>query len=73
MTNEATRQCAFRLPESLVQRVEAYRDAMSNDHPGVKYTLADAVRALLTRALDSEEERRPKAGKRTSPARPRRS
>ncbi len=62
MPNEPTVQCAFRLPASLVERLDAYAETMGADQPGLTFTRADAVRTLLTRALDSvpRKPRRPR-------------
>jgi hypothetical protein len=54
MSNEPTKQVAFRLPESLVKRIDGYAAALSRAQPGIEFTRADAVRVLLTRALDAE-------------------
>ena len=59
---EPTQQVAFRLPVSLVERLDAYAEHMSKEQPGIDFTRADAVRALLTRALDGTQ---PKKAKRT--------
>ncbi len=56
---EPTIQCAFRLPESLVARVDAYADRLNEDRPGMGASRADAVRVLLTRALDAVAPARP--------------
>jgi len=59
---EPTQQVAFRLPVSLVESLDAYAKQMSKEQPGIDFTRADAVRVLLTRALDSTS---PKKAKRT--------
>lgn len=51
MSSEPTIQCAFRLPASLVERLDAHAVHMSEKNPGVTFTRADAVRLLLTSAL----------------------
>jgi len=43
---------AFRLPDDLIGRVDAYAKRLEAEQPGITVTRADAVRALLTRALD---------------------
>lgn len=63
MVNEPTVQCAFRLPRSLVDQVDAFAEAMTADQPGMVFTRADAVRMLLSRALGPEKRPR-KAKKR---------
>ena len=46
---------AFRLPPELLTRVDAYAERLQRDTPWATVTRADAVRALLTRALDAVE------------------
>lgn len=53
MSTETT-QCAFRLQNDLVKRLDAYAERMTDAQPGMTFTRADAVRMLLTRALDDE-------------------
>ena len=48
-----TLQVAFRLPPALIDRADRYVDQMNSAHPGLKATRTDAVRVLLTAALDS--------------------
>ena len=48
----ATTQVAFRLPNDLLQRVDAYADQMRRDVPGMNASRADAVRVLLNKALE---------------------
>jgi hypothetical protein len=48
---EASRQFSFRLPKSLVDRVEDCADAIRAN--GLEVTRADVVRLLLNHALDS--------------------
>lgn len=52
---ETTTQLAFRLPDSLVARVDAYAKRLNAATPGLDVTRTDAVRALLTQALDRVE------------------
>jgi len=49
---EQTQQVAFRLSASLVERLDAYVEQLGEEQPGMSFTRADAVRVLLTRALD---------------------
>jgi hypothetical protein len=49
---EETVQLAFRLPGSLLARVDAYAKRLNAATPGLDVTRTDAVRALLTQALD---------------------
>ena len=46
---------AFRLPDDLVGRVDAFAGRLEKERPGITLTRADAVRALLTKALDIGE------------------
>ena len=48
-----TLQVAFRLSPELIDRVDRDVDRMNSRHPGLGATRADAVRTLLTAALDS--------------------
>jgi hypothetical protein len=52
MPHEPTTQVAFRLADRLIARVDRYAKKLSKEHPGLQFTRADAVRDLLTRALD---------------------
>jgi hypothetical protein len=45
-------QLVVRLPGSLVGRVDAFAERMREELPGVRFARAEAVRVLLTRALD---------------------
>ena len=51
-------QTAFRLPDELIERIDAHARRMAETMPGVTFTRADAVRALLTIALDQVEPKR---------------
>jgi predicted DNA-binding protein len=53
--NERGVQLAFRVPADLVQRLDAHAERLSRDNPGLEFTRTDAVRTLLTRALDEIE------------------
>jgi len=55
MAKEPTQQVAFRLPDSLVARLDRHVERMTKEHPGLDFSRADAVRSLLTRALDEIE------------------
>jgi hypothetical protein len=55
MAKEPTTQVAFRLPDSLIARLDQHVERMGKEHPGLDFTRADAVRSLLTRALDQIE------------------
>ena len=59
----ATKQVAFRLDEKLLKRVDAYAKRMGDVAPGVEFTRVDAVRFLLTHALNDLEKRKGKSAK----------
>jgi hypothetical protein len=44
---------AFRLPDDLIARVDAYVARLSSEAQWTRVTRADAVRALLAQALDA--------------------
>ena len=50
-------QLVVRLPGSLVGRVDDFAERMRNELPGVRFARAEAVRVLLTRALDQWKPR----------------
>ena len=56
----ATKQVAFRLDEKLLKRVDRYTKKMGGATPGVEYSRVDAVRFLLTHALNDLEKRKAK-------------
>ena len=62
--DEATVQVAFRLPKSLVARLDLYVEEMRGRAPGVNVSRADAVRFLLNRGLDADVEAERAKGKR---------
>jgi hypothetical protein len=45
-------QLVVRLPGNLVARVDAFAERMRAELPGTRFARAEAVRVLLTRALD---------------------
>jgi hypothetical protein len=51
-------QLVVRLPASLVDRVDGFAEHMRSELPGVRFARAEAVRVLLTRALDGMKGRR---------------
>lgn len=55
----AKQQVAFRLDPDLVKRVDAYAKQLATEQPGLDFSRADAVRVLLTRALDQVDAERP--------------
>jgi hypothetical protein len=54
---EKTKQVAFRLSVSLLKRLDRYAERLRLEAPWSNANRADAVRALLTRALDEAEGR----------------
>lgn len=52
----------FRVDPELLERVDCHIKRLSRRAPGVKLTRSDAARALLTAALDAEEEAERQAG-----------
>ena len=63
MAKEHTTQVAFRLPDSLIARLDRHTERMTKEHPGLDFSRADAVRSLLTRALDQVEGDKKRGGK----------
>jgi predicted DNA-binding protein len=53
---EETKQTAFRLPVSLLERIDAHQKHVESAFPGIKFSRADIVRQLLERALRLYEE-----------------
>lgn len=45
-------QLVVRLPAALVRRVDQFAEQMRGELPGTRFARAEAVRVLLTRALD---------------------
>ena len=45
------RQVGFRFPVDLIERLDAYAEQMGRVMPGVKFTRADAVKALLEKVM----------------------
>ena len=45
-------QLVVRLPAALVRRVDQFAERMRAELPGTRFARAEAVRVLLTRALD---------------------
>lgn len=50
-----TRMVNTRLDEALIARLEAHRDRLAASMPGLAPTVSDAIRMLLTAALDAAE------------------
>jgi hypothetical protein len=57
MTAE-TIQVGFRMAKELVDRIDEYAEYMDKQNPGMKMSRADAVRILVTRALDETDKER---------------
>lgn len=64
----ATKQVAFRLDEDLLDRVDAYADRMTRETPGVQFSRVDAVRFLLTHALDELDKGSARKRRDTTPS-----
>lgn len=60
--DDKTVQVAFRLPKGLLERLDRHADRLAKQHPGLEFTRVDAVRTLLTRALDEIETTENKRG-----------
>jgi hypothetical protein len=56
---EDLQQVGFRLPRSLVERLDAHVQRMRQRNPGQRITRADAARTLLEKALAIEENSHP--------------
>jgi hypothetical protein len=54
-------QLVVRLPGTLVGRIDQYAARMRRELPGVRFARAEAVRVLLTRALEQLATPREKA------------
>jgi phage terminase Nu1 subunit (DNA packaging protein) len=62
---EKTTQVAFRLADTLLGRLDRYAKQLDREHPGLVHSRVDALRVLLTRALDEAEENETKKPRRT--------
>ena len=51
-------QLVVRLPQELLDRLDAYAERMRTEMPGARFKRAEAVRVLLTRSLDESEQKR---------------
>jgi broad specificity phosphatase PhoE len=59
MTPKATEpgeQIAIRLPKELVARIDRHAERLAEQNPGLAFTRSDAIRTLLTRALNIAEQ-----------------
>lgn len=52
---EETEQVAVRLARSLLERVDGHVERLRAQVPGISFSRADAIRSLLTEALDRAE------------------
>jgi hypothetical protein len=57
----ATKQVAFRLDEKLLKRVDSHAKRMGQTTPGLEFSRVDAVRFLLTHALNDLKKRKGKS------------
>lgn len=65
-SNERGEQLAFRFPKALIERLDRYAARLSDEHPGLEFSRSDAVRTLLTRALDEVDgTKKPRGRSRT--------
>jgi hypothetical protein len=55
MPSEPTTQVAFRLPDRLLARIDRHAKRLAKEQRGVQFTRTDAIRDLLSRALDEVE------------------
>jgi hypothetical protein len=63
--DDPTTQVAFRLPQTMVERLDAHAGRLRGVQPGVRVSRTDVVRLLLLRALEVvEAERGPAAPRR---------
>lgn len=53
-------QIVFRLPQSLLDRLDAYADKQRDSLPGSKFSRADALRVLISKGLEAAEAGAPK-------------
>ena len=52
-TNDA--QIVVRLPQALVDRIDAYAERLQEDEPGPAWRRSDVVRKLIAKAIDDVE------------------
>lgn len=57
-TNDA--QIVVRLPQALVDRVDAYAERLRKEQPGPAWRRSDVVRQLIARAIDEVEPSKPR-------------
>ncbi len=55
---ESTKMINFRLEPSLIARLDAHAQRMSDATPGLTFSRIDALRTLLVPALDAAEQKR---------------
>ena len=55
---DKSKQVAFRLPASLLERLDRYAVQLEREQRGMTVNRTDVVRILLTRGLDDAEARR---------------
>ena len=53
---QRTVQVAIRVPEELLERIDDFAQRLSEATPGLMITRADAVRMLMAKALDAEDQ-----------------
>lgn len=52
MLSDMAQQKAVRLPDELIQKIEAHAETLRGAQPGLKVTFTDAVRVLILRGLE---------------------
>jgi hypothetical protein len=53
-------QIVVRLPQAMLERVDAYAERLRKEQPGPAWRRSDVVRLLVARALDQELPKRRK-------------
>jgi len=61
--SDKTTQVAFRLPNTMLERVDEHVQRMNEANPGLEFSRVDAVRTLLARALSDVEREAGKRGR----------
>jgi predicted DNA-binding protein len=54
------RQTGLRLPEELLERVDAFAERLQKERPGLEVNRASAIRMLVTMGLEVAEQKKPK-------------
>jgi hypothetical protein len=51
MTRETLRAVGFRLPTSVIERIDAFARQLEAEQPGIRVSRSNAIRTLLERGL----------------------